>query len=91
MSGAIIPQDRALIEQVRKVNKTLSLFVFALQERSNMSPESQIGVADMLADLADTVRERGSSGPVIHLAAPRQRQDVPERQRRRAGRARVAR
>jgi hypothetical protein len=77
MSGAILPQDRALIEQVRKVNKTLSLFVVALQERSDISPESQIGVADMLVDLADTVRERGSSGSVIHLAAPRQRQGVP--------------
>ncbi|MFL6140430.1 MAG: hypothetical protein ACJ72N_00995 [Labedaea sp.] len=76
MSGAILPQDRALIEQVRKVNKTLSLFVFALQERSNISPESQIGIADMLVDLADTVRERPSPGSVIHLAAPRQHQGV---------------
>lgn len=60
MTGSISPEDRALIERTRKLNKTLSVFVFAIQERCNIPAESQTGIADMLLALADTIRERAS-------------------------------
>lgn len=60
MTGTISADDRALIERTRSVNKTLSLFVFALQERGNIPADSQVGIAAMLDALADTIRERAS-------------------------------
>lgn len=60
MTGSISSDDRALIERIRRVNKTLSMFVFALQEQSNVPTESQLGIADMLVALAETVRVRAS-------------------------------
>ena len=58
MTGELSPEDRALIERTRKVNKTLSMFVFALQERGRIPTDSQLGIADLLVALADTIRER---------------------------------
>ncbi len=58
MTDSISPEDRTLIERTRKVNKTLSVFVFALQERSNIPFESQVGIADVLEALAGAVRMR---------------------------------
>lgn len=73
MTGSISPEDRALIERTRKVNKTLSVYVFAVQERSNIPADSQIGIADMLVALADTIRERTSQQAddnALSIAAP---------------------
>ncbi len=61
MTDTISLEDRALIERTRKINKTLSLFIFALQERSDIATESQVGIADMLTALADTIRVRAAS------------------------------
>jgi len=61
VTDPISPEDHALIEQTRKVNKTLSLFVFALQERSDIATESQTDIADMLTALAETVRARAAN------------------------------
>ena len=44
-----------------RLDGTLSLFVFALQERSNVPTESQVGIADMLVALADTLRARAAN------------------------------
>jgi hypothetical protein len=51
----IAAEDRALIERVRMVNKTLSIFVFAIQEGG---AEGHIEIADALVALADTIRDR---------------------------------
>lgn len=40
------------------VNKTLSLFVFAVQEGSDLSAGGHSKIADALVALADTVRDR---------------------------------
>jgi hypothetical protein len=50
--------DRALIESVRKANKTLSLFVFVLQENGKMSAEDQRHIANMLVALAEVIESR---------------------------------
>jgi hypothetical protein len=60
MTGELSPEDRALIERTRKTNKTLSMFVFALQERSRLPSKSQLAIADLLVALADTIRERAA-------------------------------
>ena len=46
-----------LIERVRMVNKTLSIFVFAVQE-GGVPAEGHIDIADALVALADTIRNR---------------------------------
>lgn len=65
----IATEDRALIERVRMVNKTLSIFVFAIQEGG---AEGHIEIADALVALADAIRDRvsgqNSSGPVLDSA-----------------------
>lgn len=58
MIGAINSEDRELIEQTRQVNKTLSVFVFALQECGAVSTRGLIRITDMLIALADTLRAR---------------------------------
>jgi hypothetical protein len=68
VTDSISPADRALIEHTRKVNKTLSLFVFALQERSNMTSESHLGIAEMLVTLANAIRMRGVNPGPAHAA-----------------------
>lgn len=60
MTGTINPEDRELIEQTRQVNKTLSVFVFALQECDTVPTSSLLGITDMLAALTDTLRARAS-------------------------------
>lgn len=58
-AGSQISQaDHELIEQTRKVNKTLSLLVFALQERSTIPTETLAGIDEMLTALAGEIRER---------------------------------
>jgi hypothetical protein len=59
----ISPFDHELIERTRKINKTLSLFVFALQEQSDIPAASQVEIANVLVSLADTIRTRASSQP----------------------------
>lgn len=56
----ISAEDRALIERVRMVNKTLSILVFAVQEGSALPAEGHSGIADALVALADTIRNRAS-------------------------------
>lgn len=65
MTGELSAEDRALIEQTRKTNKTLSMFVFALQERSQLTGETQLGIVDMLGALADTIRARATQQTII--------------------------
>jgi hypothetical protein len=85
VTGPISPEDRALIEHTRKVNKTLSLFVFALQERSNVPTDSQIGIAEMLVALADTIKTRAAeraagsnnAGLLLNSAAQRLQIEAP--------------
>jgi hypothetical protein len=60
VTASISPEDRMLIEHARKVNKTLSMLVFALQERAKVAAETHIGIADQLVELADNIRARGS-------------------------------
>jgi hypothetical protein len=51
--------DRVLIERVRMVNKTLSIFVVALQE-GDVSEDDRLDIAAMLTAVADTIREEVS-------------------------------
>lgn len=60
MTASISPEDRPLIEHTRKVNKTLSILVLALQEGAKVPAETHIGIADQLVELADNIRARGS-------------------------------
>lgn len=62
VTGAISREDHALIERTRKVNKTLSMFVLALQECRDISPETQANIADTLVTLADAVQRRTARG-----------------------------
>lgn len=79
MTFPISPEDHALIEHTRTVNKTLSVLVFALQEGGNIPAESQVDIADTLVALADTIRARacqesdtnGSTTPFLDRAATR--------------------
>lgn len=50
--------DRELIERTRKINKTLSVFVFALQEAVAIPPDSQIEIAEQLTALSEAIRAR---------------------------------
>lgn len=70
MNDQISPEDRALIERTRKVNKTLSMFVFALQERSRIPADSQLGIADLLETLAGTIRERAGRQDIDPATGP---------------------
>lgn len=67
---SISPEDRALIERTRRVNKTLSIFVFALQERSDIPTEGQLGIADMLESFAGTIRARAFAACGVGNATP---------------------
>ena len=69
VTGQLSAEDRALIEQTRKTNKTLSMFVFALQERSRLTVETQLGIVDMLAALADTIRTRATQQTATAISA----------------------
>lgn len=75
MTGELSAEDRILIERTRKVNKTLSMFVFALQEQSRIPIDGQLGIADLLVALAATIRTRadrqtvGDNGAVIEGAS----------------------
>ena len=60
VTGAIDPEDRELIEQTRQVNKTLSVFVFALQECGAVPATGLLHITDMLVALADSLRARAS-------------------------------
>jgi hypothetical protein len=64
------PEDRALIEHTRKVNKTLSMFVFAVQEQSSMPAAVHLDIADLLVTLADTIRERAGQQDAAPASGP---------------------
>jgi hypothetical protein len=66
----ITPEDRALIERTRKVNKTLSMYVFALQERARIPADSQLGIADLLETLAEAIRERAARQDADPVSGP---------------------
>jgi hypothetical protein len=66
----ISPEDRALIERTRKVNKTLSMFVFAVQEQSSMPAAVHLDIADLLETLADTIRERAGQQDAAPASGP---------------------
>lgn len=50
--------DRELIERTRMINKTLSMFVFALQEELCISVDRQLDVVEMLLALSEAVLAR---------------------------------
>jgi protein-L-isoaspartate(D-aspartate) O-methyltransferase len=60
VTSTINPEDRELIEQTRQVNKTLSVFVFALQECGTVPAAGLLHITDMLVTLADNLRARAS-------------------------------
>lgn len=60
VTGTIDPEDRELIEQTRQVNKTLSVFVFALQERGAVPATGLLHITEMLVALAGILRARAS-------------------------------
>lgn len=64
--------DHELVERTRKINKTLSMFVFALQEDAELSIDNQLEIAKLLEALAEAIRDRAarhgdeiSSAPVV--------------------------
>lgn len=65
MTGPIDADDRMLIERTRKINKTLSMFVFALQEGDVVSVENQLLIADLLAELEGSIRARADRNEAI--------------------------
>lgn len=52
--------DHELLERTRKINKTLSMFVFALQEDAEMSIDNQLEIAHLLDALAEAIRARAA-------------------------------
>jgi hypothetical protein len=61
MAAEIPPDDRELIEHARKINKTLSLFVLALQECVEIPVDGQLTIADTVDALAEAIRARANS------------------------------
>jgi hypothetical protein len=80
--------DHELLERTRKINKTLSLFAFALQEDAEISSENQLEIADLLVALADAIRARATTqqaahantGPLI-IEAESSQSEAPESRR----------
>jgi hypothetical protein len=56
----LTPHERELIEQARKVNKLLSLYVLAIQERKPLSADEHSGLARALRGVADTIEREGT-------------------------------
>lgn len=59
--AGITPFDSELIEHTRKINKTLSMFVFALQEGGEIPVEGQLAIVSFLETLAETVLLRAAA------------------------------
>jgi hypothetical protein len=57
------PHERGLIEQARKVNKLLSLYVLAIQERKSLSADEYGGLARALRSVADVIEREGRRAP----------------------------
>lgn len=55
--------ERGLIEQARKVNKVLSLYVMAIQERKPLSADEHGGIARALRRVADVIEREGRRAP----------------------------
>lgn len=55
--------ERFQIEQARKVNKLLSLYVLAIQERKPLTAEEHGGLAGALRRVADTIEQEGTRAP----------------------------
>ena len=56
--------ERYQIEQARKVNKLLSLYVLAIQERKPLTAEEYGGLARALRSVADVIEQEGKRAPV---------------------------
>jgi hypothetical protein len=55
--------ERYLIEKTRKVNKLLSLYVLALQERKPLTVDEHGGLARALRGVADVIEQEGACAP----------------------------
>lgn len=72
INGPLSPHERGLIEQVRKVNKLLSLYVLAIQERKPLTADEHGGLARALRSMADAIEREGTraSGQLPTNARP---------------------
>ena len=52
--------ERGLIEQTRRINKLLSLYVLAIQERKPLTEGEHEGLARALRSVADVVEKEGA-------------------------------
>lgn len=59
----LTPHERGLIEQARKVNKLLSLYVLAIQERKLLTADEHGGLARTLRGVADVIEQEGQGSP----------------------------
>jgi hypothetical protein len=64
MEEPLSPHERGLIEQTRKINKLLSLYVLAIQERKPLTEGEHGGLARALRSTADVVEQEGTRTPV---------------------------
>lgn len=55
MDLAAMDHHRELIEQVRRVNKVLSLYVLGLQDSAELSADDHNGIVRALRDLIETI------------------------------------
>jgi hypothetical protein len=56
--------NRDLIEQVRKVNKLLSLYVLSLQEEMMLTANDHYGLARALRSLTEAIEQEARKPPV---------------------------
>jgi hypothetical protein len=55
--------ERFLIEQGRKVNKLLSLYVLAIQDKRSLAANEHAGLARVLRSGADVIVQEGQRAP----------------------------
>lgn len=64
MTAPRATDSRELIEQARKINKLLSLYVLALQEEMALSADDHLGLARALRGITHVIEQKASEAPI---------------------------